>query len=159
MAQQLYCVQADLSAPTKAFTGIPQAIIDGAISSASSMANDYIERRYDLPLLKYSRSLTQAVADIATYLILKERGFPPGPNGRSQTEEAYRDALGWLEKVSTNKIDPGFVDANGIGQDETATARNVPPRRFAYYRSDVTSADREGVSQSYLFWNGRPRGF
>lgn len=154
MAQTLYCEQTDLTVPQKALGGVSSDTITHAISNASSVADGYLRRRYDLPLRAYTQSLNQAVADIATYFIMRDRGFTPNSANTEQIVGGYRDALAWLEKVAANKVDPAFVDANGEGQDETVAAPQRTEKPFTYYRTQATTLGDVGS-----FWDGRKRGW
>lgn len=135
MAQQVYAAQADLSVPDKALAGMTSPDISAALARASSIADGYLRKRFNLPLRDYTQSLTQAVADIATWILMKKRGFSPDSESTKQIQGAYRDALDWLEDVANNKIDPAFVDASGAGQDEDSATDTVTEKPYAYYSS------------------------
>lgn len=133
MAQAIYATQADLSVPPKALGNTATPVITNALARASSMADSYIRKRFQLPLQEYTQSLTQAVADIATWIIMKDRGFDPNSDNTKQIQGAYRDALNWLQKVANNETDPAFIDANGVGQDETSAVSTEVNKDFVYY--------------------------
>lgn len=136
MAQQIYATVADMSVPAKALAGIPTLTITNALARASSVADGYIRKRFNLPLKDYTQSLTQAVADIATWIVMKDRGFNPEAESTKAIQGAYRDALDWLESVANNKIDPAFVDSTGEGQDETSTTDTAVEKRYVYYAAN-----------------------
>lgn len=133
MAQNIYATSADMSVPSKALADMSSDTVANALARASSMADGYVRKRYNLPLQDWTQSLTQAVADIATWIVMKNRGFNPDAESSKTIQGAYRDALEWLESVSNNEIDPQFVDATGAGQNESGTGNTVSEKAFAYY--------------------------
>lgn len=150
MAQAVYATQLDMSVPSKALNSMSSDSIANALARASSIADGYIRKRFNLPLQSYTQSLTQAVADIATWIVMKDRGFSPDADSTKVIQGAYRDALQWLEDVSTNEIDPSFVDATGKGQDESSATSTSVERSFVRYSSRGTGFSGGGGG----FWEG-----
>lgn len=148
MAQKLYCTSSDMSVPSKALQGVATDTIANAIARASSMADGYIRKRFDLPLQDWTQSLTQAVADIATWIVMKDRGFNPDAESTKVIQSSYRDALSWLEDVANNEVDPAFVDANGVGQDEDDAASKPVEKSFVVYGSSGSGFGNDGSSGS-----------
>lgn len=134
MAQNIYAAVADLAVPSKALADMSTDAQNTALSWASSVADGYIRKRFNLPLLSWTQSLTQAVADMATWKLMKARGFNPDSESTKVIMGAYRDALDWLEDVANNKVDPAFVDSSGAGQNEANAATNtVAEKPFVAY--------------------------
>jgi phage gp36-like protein len=134
LAQNVYAAVSDLSVPSKALTEFTTQDLNDALAKASSVADGYIRKRFNLPLHSWTQSLTQAVADIATYWLMKKRGFNPEAESTKLISGAYRDALDWLEEVASNlKVDPAFVDATGAGQTETGATDTAVEKPFVYY--------------------------
>lgn len=63
-----------------------------ALVSASSIANGYLSRRYNLPLATWSFDLIQVVCDIAGYTLLKRLGFNPETYDANWVKR-YNDAI------------------------------------------------------------------
>lgn len=148
MAQNIYCAAADMGVPAKALANISTDTVAAAISRASSIADGYIRKRFELPLRAWTQSLTQAVADIATWVVMKDRGFDPNSESTKVIMSSYRDALQWLEDVANNEVDPAFVDANGEGQNETSATDTVRERPFTVYGSSGSGFGNSGTGNN-----------
>lgn len=76
-----------------------------ALASATSIADGYLARRYTLPLKGWPFNLTQAVCDIAAYIILNRKGYNPEKydNNWKLKNDA---AIQWLSDVGNRKIHP-----------------------------------------------------
>jgi phage gp36-like protein len=84
--------------------------LQAGLDAASTLADDYIGPRGQLPLqLPYPPSLVIAVCQIAAYEILSVRGLNPAANGDTNLRDRRDDAMRWLEQVRTQQISPAFV--------------------------------------------------
>ncbi len=147
MAQNVYATTADMSVPPKALADMDSGYVANSLARASSIADGYLRKRYELPLRNpdgWTQSLTQAVADIATWIVMKDRGFGGSTEATKQIQGAYRDALTWLEKVSTNEVDPQFIDALGQGQVEASATGTATEKHFVGYATRPNGWDPNG---------------
>jgi phage gp36-like protein len=113
-AHVLYAKVGDLDAH-----GIPAAAIGSASQSvqaecclaATNEADGYLGGGKTLPLTAWESDLTDAVAQIAVYKIMKRRGFQP--QGSDELIVKGRDdAISWLRGVARGDIEPpGLVDS------------------------------------------------
>jgi phage gp36-like protein len=156
MAQNVYATTQDMSVPAKALEGVDPAVVTNALARASSIADGYLRKRFDLPLKDWTQSLTQAVADIATWIVMKNRGFNPDAKSTETVQSSYRDALDWLEDVANNKVDPAFVDSSGAGQDEDNSATSTVSEKpfVAYNTTGGGGWGRGGSGGGGGFWGG-----
>lgn len=79
-----------------------------ALVSASSLADDYLARRYCLPLKHWSFDLKQAVCYIASYILLKRKGFNPEQYDANWVND-YNRAVIWLDDVGNRKLHPAGI--------------------------------------------------
>ena len=83
-----------------------------ALSSASRMADSYLSRRYNLPLLDWDIDLKQAVCDIAAYFLIFRRGYNPEPGKYDANFRIKNDmATKWLSEVGNRNINPMVVES------------------------------------------------
>ncbi len=92
-----------------------------ALVSASSLADDYLGRRYDLPLKHWTFDLKQAVCYIAAYTLLKRKGFNPEQYDANWVND-YNKALAWLDDVGNRKLHPtGMFDHKTVPNASNTT--------------------------------------
>lgn len=80
-------------------TGEKQAAID----AASAEADGYLRARYpraELPLQTYDAALTIAVVKIATFELVRKRGFNPNAGSDAVIVKAADDARKWLTQLA-----------------------------------------------------------
>jgi phage gp36-like protein len=78
---------------------IDEAVVEQALEGASSLADGYLRKVYELPLPATPRVLVDKVSDIARYRLRDETSEEKGVVHRN-----YKDALDWLELVSTGAV-------------------------------------------------------
>jgi phage gp36-like protein len=106
--------------------GIPDADCDEQLVTASSLAEDYLQSFYDLPLVSWPPTLEQAVCHIAAYHLTAHEGFDSA-NAGSTPRKLYEDALAWLERVS--KVGAaGIVDSSEDEDDGGPAIYTNSPR-------------------------------
>lgn len=87
--------------PAKNVTSVQSAdAVEAALESASRFADSYLTSRYVLPLVQWDGALTQAVASIAAFNIMRARGFAPGVQDAETLRIGYDYAVDWLKNVS-----------------------------------------------------------
>src|SRR5688500_7132985 len=102
----------DLGVPSDAFASLPSAVLVSALVWASSVANSYLKKRYELPLLSYGEDLRSAVVDIAKWRLIKRRGFNPNSGQDAVIADAYKDAIAWLGLIARGDCElDGVVDS------------------------------------------------
>lgn len=90
-------------------TGISSTDRDTALVRASALADNYLQRRYALPLSSWSDTVRQCVCHIALYWLVSPRGFDPAAVG-STPRKLYEDALKTLENIVAYG-DAGITDS------------------------------------------------
>lgn len=88
-----------------ALNGIAVATRDQARAAASDEALSYIKKRYKLPLVSWGNDLKEAVAAIASWKLLKNRGFNPIAGSDDNIVKGHEDAIAWLTKVSKGTVE------------------------------------------------------
>ncbi|WP_164919483.1 gp436 family protein [Hansschlegelia zhihuaiae] len=78
---------------------IDEALVEQALDGASSLADGYLRKVYELPLPATPRVLVDKICDIARYTIRDESSEEKGFVHRN-----YKGALDWLELVSTGAV-------------------------------------------------------
>lgn len=107
-----YATQTDLTnvgVPAQAITPLTQAQINAALDNASTFADSFFRARWGtnaVPLQAWDSAVTEAVAKIAAFRLLKVRGYSPGSGADRQFREGYDDAVAWLEKVQRQQAHP-----------------------------------------------------
>ncbi len=102
---------ANLGPPSAALATLSSDVKTAHLVAASSVADDYIQKRWSTPLTSWPMSLTLAVVRIATFTILAARGFNPANPADAAVIKAHDDAIAWLEKVAGGLLEPAFIDA------------------------------------------------
>lgn len=137
-AHQIFATKPDLFAgdiPQKALESVKPNDIYKALISASQDAEDALAASNALPLTKWPSSLTQRVTAIATYLVMKVRGFQP-----QGTDEliikGHDDAQKWLKDVAAGRIrPPGLAPATRLGP-QTSSGDPLQPTKATPRMSD-----------------------
>ena len=105
----LYCAVGDLTTiginPT-ALEDVTNAQMQNAIVAASSMIDDRIGGRYQLPLLAWPESFTYHCAKIAVYVILSARGYSPDAGADPLWKTDYEKAIEWANGIQRQAIHP-----------------------------------------------------
>lgn len=90
----------DQSIPAGAIDGLDDVTIDRALDWASRLADSYLRKRYELPLVSWSDDLKTCVGDLAAFRLLSHRGFRPGSGNNEIIVRRYDDAIAWLKDIS-----------------------------------------------------------
>lgn len=118
----MYLTEAEYEAlelPDDALTGLAAGTVDAAIAWASSLANSYLRKRYTLPLVQYGDDLRQQVAALATWQLMRKRGFQPGSGADESVVVGKEDAIRWLRDVSHGHAElDGAVDSSPSVDEE-----------------------------------------
>jgi phage gp36-like protein len=135
---QLFATKADLFSgdiPREALEAAKVNDIYKALISASQDAEDALAASNALPLTKWPSSLTQRVTGIATYLVMKVRGFQP-QGSDELIVKAHDDAQKWLKDVAAGRIrPPGLAPATRLGP-QTSSGNPRAPEKFTKRMSD-----------------------
>ena len=116
----------DHTLPSEAFADVDSTLVDKALSWASRRADNYLRKRYILPLASWSEDLKSLVCDIAAYKLLSRRGFDPEQQQNQAIKQAYLDAWTALEALSTGEQElASAVDSSASPQDEPAQPLSV----------------------------------
>lgn len=124
-----YATAAELTATPGAgayVKNVTDADLDAQLLRASGLADDYLQRRYTLPLSAWSQSLRQAVCHIAAYWLASHKGFDAGAAG-STARRLYEDAIKILESLATNG-GAGITDSTPDVQEGTGFVSTLPRR-------------------------------
>lgn len=112
-----YADRADLEAIgliASALAAISPSVQDAALLAASSVADSYLQSRYQLPLVTWGKDLARVVAVIAAYDLLSARGYNPMAGADVNWRQRYLDALAWLDQVSKGEQSPSYLsDSSG----------------------------------------------
>lgn len=113
-AHTLYATPRDigrLSMPEKATGNVDACIKADACLAASDEADGALSGSFCLPLIAWGDDLRQQVSNIATFSVMRHRGFQPGGID-DLIVKASDDARSWLNKVSQGRIKPpGIIDS------------------------------------------------
>ena len=83
-----------------------------ACVACSAKADDYMNSRYKLPLLSWPPSITMAVAHMAIWVVLSNRGRNPEAGYDDEISMRYREAIAYFEGIQQQRINPaGIVDS------------------------------------------------
>lgn len=103
-----YATIADLRAlgvRPDALNGLTEADKTASIDAASAEADSYLRMRFALPLGDpLPEELVARVVDIATYRLLRRRGFNPDNPSDSLVVKGYDDAIAWLKMVAKGEV-------------------------------------------------------
>jgi hypothetical protein len=142
-----YASQADLltvGMPAQALGQLSPAQIGGALQNASDKLDEGFRGRYGNGpsplLLTWDSSITEAVAAIAAYKLMKVRGFDPDSGADSTFRDGYNDAMIFIGNVQRQQAHPvvtvagtplpGAVQPNLISSSviDLASGRRAPNR-------------------------------
>lgn len=151
-----YCTSDDLLVPSALLATVSGGDITAAIEEASRICDSYLVVRYELPIAPltvgppavYTADLSEACAAIATYRMLRKRGFNADGKQSSSIKAAYDDAKKWLADVAQQNADLLMLDAKGAGES-TAGSGGQPNRVLQAYPSEAM----DGTLSSVFFTN------
>lgn len=120
-----YATRSDLGKwglPAEALATIPTDTQDAALSSASLIADGYLRRRWNVPLVVYGDDIKQRVCEIAASGLITTLGF--SSQGRDDVIiQRAKDAMQWLEMVASRRLHPDVT-----GGAKTITVESDKPR-------------------------------
>lgn len=138
-AHQVFATKADLFAgdiPKEAFGSCDDDWVYKALISASCDAEDALAASNALPLTRWPSSLTQRVTAIATFLVMKRRGFQP-EGADELIVKAHDDAQKWLKDVAAGRIrPPGLAPATELGPQTSSGDSRNPGKRIPRMSDD-----------------------
>lgn len=151
-----YCQTTDLLIPAALLSTIPSGDVTAAIEEGSRVCDSYLVVRYELPLQPlsvgppalYPADLVEAAAAIATYRMLRRRGFNPDGKQSELIRSAYDDAKQWLRDIGDGKAGLLASDAQGYG-DTTTSGGPIVARVLQAYPGEAL----EGTLSSTFFNN------
>jgi phage gp36-like protein len=131
-AHQLFATKADLFSgdiPKEALASAKDDWIYKALISASCDAEDALAASNALPLTLWPSSLTQRVTAIASFLVMKRRGFQP--QGIDELiVKGHDDAQKWFKDVAAGRIrPPGLAPATRLGPQTSSGNPLAPTER------------------------------
>ena len=106
---QLYATLADLGNlgfVSTAFGQLTNPQVQAQLQAASDYASSKMAARYSLPLLAWDTSITQGVAQIATYQCMCLRGFDPANPGDVSARDLWIAARGFFDAVERQHAHP-----------------------------------------------------
>lgn len=107
-----YAAIADLTlygAPAGAFAATTPEQQQAAVNAGNALADDYLGRRFKLPLAQWGPDLVRAVAVIATYDLIVVRGSNPDAPGNADLHARWLAAIQWLQGVAEGNISPQLM--------------------------------------------------
>jgi phage gp36-like protein len=142
-----YAAESDLVAvgmPPQSLGQLSPDQINAALQNASDKLDEGFRGRYgDGPsplLLTWDSSITEAVAQIAAYKLIKVRGYDPDSGADSTFRDGYMDAMQFIDRVQRQQAHPvvtvagtplaGAVQPNLISSSviNLANGRRAPQR-------------------------------
>jgi phage gp36-like protein len=113
---------------------VNEAVVDQAISQATSLINGYIGGRYQLPLVTTPELVHTFAVDISVYKIYLRRKKKTLPDG---IKTAYEDAMKQLRDVQSGRL--------ALGVDQAGTAAAVTPSNGVEFVSGGTTFNRNSL--------------
>ncbi len=110
-----YATVADLTTygiPAAALESVDTAAQQAAVTAACGIADSYLRGRFTLPLTAWDTTLTQYVAQIAAWNVLRVRGFMPG-GADEAVRSGYKDAISWFASIARGEVTPVVTDSGG----------------------------------------------
>lgn len=114
--------------PATALANLTTGQQQAAVDDASDIVNSYLNGRYQLPLLQWDTSITQATCVIAAYNLLSIRGYNPASGADVNIKSRYDHAISWLEQVQRQAAHPIVVqspDPNGATRQPFVSSNSV----------------------------------
>jgi len=115
-AHQLYCEPSDIwthGIPKVAVQQMPLELLAEKCLSASDEAAGYLASAYELPMVSLDKACVKHVACIATYELMRPRGYKADSGKDDQIRQGYDDALKWFNRIASGGLrPPGMVDSS-----------------------------------------------
>lgn len=133
---------AKLGVPASSFPStITDAVKTANIVSASGVVGGYLSKRYTFPLVQWGDDVRWAVAAIATFLLLKLRGFNPDNPADQLVVKAYDDALAWCREVAKGLVEPSDIIDGSASENDAAPLVSSETALGWLLPSSVTAED------------------
>lgn len=113
-----------------AYAELDPTEIDGALAAASAFADDYLAKRFTLPLTAWSDSLRLAVVRLADWQLMTKRGFNPEDRGDVAVRTGQEDSMKWLRDLAKGELSAqGIVDSTPtVTETRDVVVRSKPKR-------------------------------
>lgn len=129
MAQQYVTIAelARLGIPGDAYSGFTNEHINAALLAASSTADMYLRKRYELPLVSWGDDLRLLVAKLASLNLMTTRGFRPNAGAEDAVVDAKNDSLEQLKLIARGELEIECVDSTPEVDEMGAQVRSDTP--------------------------------
>lgn len=115
-AHQLYCEPSDIwthGIPKPAVSQLPLELLAEKCLSASDEASGYLASAYQLPMVSLDKAAVKHTACMATYELMRPRGYKADSGKDDQIRQGYDDALKWFNRIASGGLrPPGMVDSS-----------------------------------------------
>ncbi len=118
--------------PGEAFEGLTDDQINKALSWASSKADSYLRKRYNLPMVSWGDDLREAVGMLAAYQLCRRVGFRPSSGYNEELKDANDEAIDWLLNVSKGLVEIEGADSTPLVDENGSLATSDPPLSFRF---------------------------
>lgn len=113
-AHQLYCEPSDITThgiPKPAVANVSMELLSEKCLAASDEAAGYLSSAYQLPLVAWDVATRMHVACMATYHLMRPRGFKADSGKDNEIRLGYDDALKWFARIASGGLRPvGIID-------------------------------------------------
>jgi phage gp36-like protein len=128
-----YATISDLRATgvtSKALVNVPDASLSAALTNASAMLDGALGSQFTLPLITWDEGLKQRTIDVATYLVLKTRGFNMEEPADRAVVYSWREAMQWMQRVGAGLEKPTATDSSPTGYTPPTQVSSLPSRNW-----------------------------
>ncbi|HTQ46660.1 MAG TPA: phage protein Gp36 family protein [Polyangiaceae bacterium] len=113
----------NLGVPAQAIGFLTDTQQNAILQSASDYADTFFRARWGthaVPLLAWDSSVTEAVAKIAAYRMIRVRGFKSNASADNELRQGHDDAVNWLHLVQRQQAHPSVTvaQANAPGSQQ-----------------------------------------
>lgn len=148
-----YCASTDLELPDETLADFTTDVIDDAIGKASSLVDSYLSTRWTLPLRpavpgEFPDALIQATAAIASYRLMKRRGYSPENGDNDEIRNGFDDAIAWLKDMSAGKATMQIAGSNTDAEAQEGGGPSSGP-----FLLQASQGDGYGYSREEDFWH------
>lgn len=110
----------NLGVPAQAIGFLTPTQQNAILQSASDYADTFFRARWGnraVPLVAWDTAVTEAVAKIAAYRMIRVRGFKSNASADNELRQAHDDAVNWLHLVQRQQAHPSvtLAQANAPG--------------------------------------------
>ena len=119
------------SLPASALQGRTNDEITSALQWASDIAISYVRKRATGPVISVGNEIKAAIGEIASFRLLKLRGFRPDSGDAQVAVKAYDDAIEWLRELAKGNVEADFEDATPEVDEQGALVSSDEPMSFS----------------------------